>query len=101
MMLLYRNSPVRSDDNCVIWVSSISIYVVIPIFNFHFEFLSNTYNFLRLIKERESYSQKFSVEVSVFEVYNNEIRDLLGDPVKVYCFFSLGRFFNAVIEFVN
>jgi len=34
----------------------------------------------RLIKESESSSENFNVEVSVFEVYNNEIRDLLATP---------------------
>ena len=45
--------------------------------------------FLRLIKERETNNERYSLEISVFEVYNNEINDLLttGDVSTLLAIF--------------
>ena len=45
--------------------------------NVQFSFLI-IYEIFRLISERENPEESFSLEMSVCEIYNNEVRDLLA-----------------------
>ena len=41
-------------------------------------FFSSTDGIFRLISERENPEESYSLEMSVCEIYNNEVRDLLA-----------------------
>ena len=63
------------------YLASFALYpfqVLLKCFKCGFFFLFYYYAIFRLISERENPEESYSLEMSVCEIYNNEVRDLLA-----------------------